>query len=275
MESEVSRVFNAAIFDMDGVVTQTARLHAAAWKEAFDDVLRRTAAEGAPVRPFDEDSDYRAYVDGKPRLDGVRSFLRSRDISLPEGHEGDSPEAMTVHGLAQRKEGLFAARLREQGVETFPSTITLIEDLRAREIKIGLVTSSRHGREILEAAGIGRLFDARLDGIDLQDRGLPGKPAPDMFVACAEALGTTPDRAAVVEDALAGVQAGRRGRFGLVVGVDRGASRTALATAGADAVVSDLAEVDPERLDPRAAARLPRAWRSLSLKLASTGTVSG
>jgi alpha,alpha-trehalose phosphorylase len=243
----------AAIFDMDGVVTRTARLHAAAWKELFDGFLAARAGNGGPFRPFDEAADYRAHVDGKPRREGVKSFLRARGIALGEEEE---------EALAKRKDGIFEQRLREQGVETFASTVALIEALRERGVKTGVVTSSRHGREMLEAAGLAQLFDARLDGIDLEERGLKGKPDPETFVTCAEALGAAPGRAVVFEDALAGVQAARRGGFGLVVGVDRGGSREALERSGADLVVEDLAELDPERLDAALGKRQEeRAWR--------------
>jgi alpha,alpha-trehalose phosphorylase len=237
--------FGAAIFDMDGVVTRTARLHAAAWKELFDDFLRQRAGEGTQFQPFDERSDYRAYVDGKPRREGVRSFLRARRVAFSEADE---------EALASRKNALFERRLEAQGVEIFASSIALIEALRAQGVKTAVVTSSRHGREILQSAGIESLFDARLDGVDLEEQGLKGKPDPDMFLRSAETLGVAPGRAAVIEDAVAGVQAGRRGGFGLVVGVDRGGNRQALERAGADVVVGDLAELDPDRLEA--------AWRT-------------
>ncbi|HEX2530239.1 MAG TPA: beta-phosphoglucomutase family hydrolase [Burkholderiaceae bacterium] len=230
----------AAIFDMDGVITRTARLHAAAWKETFDELLRQHARAGVPYRPFDEYAEYRAYVDGKPRREGVRSFLRAREMALSEEEE---------ENVARRKDMLFERLLNQQGAQTFPSTLTLIEALRARGIKTGVVTSSRHGRQILQAAGITALFDACLDGVDLDALGLKGKPHPDMFLRAAERLGSAPQRTMVFEDALAGVQAGRRGEFGLVVGVDRDGSGAALGRAGADIVVPDLAGLDIEQLD--------------------------
>ena len=245
--------FQAAIFDMDGVITRTAGLHAAAWKQLFDEFLQRRAGPGEPFRPFDERLEYRAYVDGKPRLEGVRSFLRARQITLSEQEQAD---------LAQRKDALFERRLHEQGVETFASTIALIKALRGYGVKLGVVTSSRHGREILETAGIAALFDARLDGIDLGDLGLKGKPDPDMFLKSVESLGAPPGRALVFEDAVAGVEAGRRGGFGLVVGVDRGGNAAALADGGADLVVQDLAEVDAQRLEAAFGARRQKlAWQ--------------
>lgn len=236
--------FGAAIFDMDGVVTRTAGLHAAAWKALFDELLRER--EGSRFRPFDERADYLAYVDGKPRQAGVESFLRARGIAASEAEKAR---------LADRKDGLFELALREHGVETFPSTLALIRKLRGRGVKIGVVTSSRHGRDILHRAGISRSFDARLDGIDLTELRLKGKPDPDMFLRCARALGVPPGRTLVFEDAVAGVEAGRRGGFGLVVGVDRGGNASALAEAGADVVVADLGELDRDRLEAAFRAR--------------------
>ena len=231
--------FRAAIFDLDGVVTRTARLHAAAWKALFDGFLRNRAG-GGDFEPFDAQSDYLAYVDGKPRVEGILSFLGARGIAL-------SPPQ--IEALAAGKDALFRRRLDEQGVETFPSTVSLIQALGARGVRSGMVTSSRHGREILDKAGVAQLFDACLDGNDLGARGLRGKPEPDMFLACAQALGAPPAQAIVFEDAVAGVQAGQRGNFGLVVGVDRGGNRAALERAGADLVVRDLGELGPARLE--------------------------
>ena len=245
--------FEAAIFDMDGVITRTAGLHAAAWKELFDDLLRRQAGEGETYQPFDEHAEYRAYVDGKPRREGVRAFLRARQIMLTEQEQED---------LARRKDALFERRLREQGLETFASTIDLVKALRTRGVKTGVVTSSRHGREILATAGIEDLFDTRLDGVDLDELALKGKPDPDMFLKSVELIGAAPGRALVFEDAVAGVQAGRRGGFGLVVGIDRGGNAAALAVGGADVVVQDLAGLDAERLEAAFQARKEGiAWR--------------
>lgn len=245
--------YRAAVFDMDGVVTRTAGLHAAAWKELFDDLLRRLAPAGQAWRPFDEHADYRAHVDGKPRMEGLRSFLRARQLSLPE------PE---LEALARRKDVLFSRRLQQQGAPTFASTIALVRALRGRGVRTGVVTSSRHGREILALAGVEPLFDARLDGIDIGELGLAGKPEPDMFLKCAEALGAAPGHTLVFEDAVSGVQAGRRGGFGLVVGIDRGGNAAALARAGADIVVDDLAALDADRLEAALRARRQAiAWR--------------
>lgn len=230
----------AAIFDMDGVITRTAHLHAAAWKEIFNNLLCRHAQAGVPYRPFDECMEYQAYVDGKPRGEGVRSFLRARGMTLSEEEERD---------VAISKDALFERLLKEQGVQTYASTLKLIAALRARGLKIGMVTSSRHGRAILQAAGINALFDTSLDGVDLDVLRLAGKPHPDMFLRAVETLGINPAHTMIVEDAVAGVQAGRRGEFGLVVGIDRGGNANALKRAGADLVVPDLAAVGVEELE--------------------------
>jgi alpha,alpha-trehalose phosphorylase len=256
--------FDAVLFDLDGVVTHTARLHAEAWKELFDDFLRRrAAATGEPFRPFDAQADYLAHVDGKPRYEGVRAFLAARGIQLPEGDPGDSPDAWTVHGLGRRKDALFVDRLRRQGVDVFASTIDLIHALRAQGVKTAVVTSSRNGLEVLRAAGIEDLFDARVDGTDAAAFGLPGKPEPDTFLKSAELLGVAPGRALVIEDAVPGVEAGRRGGFGLVIGVDRGGNRDALAAQGADLVVADLGELGVADLEARVREKRETilAWR--------------
>jgi beta-phosphoglucomutase family hydrolase len=256
--------FDAVLFDLDGVVTDTARLHAAAWAELFDDFLRRRAAEGGePFRPFDPTADYLAHVDGKPRYEGVRSFLAARAIALPEGDPTDGPEAATVHGLGARKDALFRDRLRGDGVDVFASTVELIRGLRARGVRTAVVTSSRNGRELLRTAGLEDLFDARIDGLDAEALGLEGKPHPDVFLESAALLGVTPGRAVVVEDAVSGVEAGRRGGFGLVVGVDRGGNRDALAARGADLVVTDLGELSIDALDAhlREKQETVTAWR--------------
>jgi beta-phosphoglucomutase family hydrolase len=244
--------FEAVLFDLDGVVTRTAQLHASAWAELFDELLRRRAAQGRePFRAFDPAADYLAHVDGKPRYEGVRSFLAARGIALAEGDPADPPGTPTVHGLGARKDALFMDRLRRDGVEVFTTTVALIRALRARGVKTAVVTSSRNGRELLRAAGLEALFDARVDGLDAAALALAGKPAPDTFLKAAELLGVSPGRALVIEDAIAGVQAGRRGGFGLVVGVDRGGNREALAAHGADLVVADLGELDVAGLDTR------------------------
>jgi alpha,alpha-trehalose phosphorylase len=235
----------AVIFDVDGVVTRTAEMHAEAWKTVFDEVLRTWAtAHGVPFRPFDEISDYLTYVDGRPRQEGVRNFLAARGIELPGGAVGDEPGLATMHAIAKRKDALFERTLRRDGARVYGSTLTLISALRAVGVVTGIVTSSRHGRVIMRCAGIDGLFDARIDGIDVEERKLQGKPCPDSFLECARALGTAPARSALVEDSAAGVEAGRRGGFGLVIGVDRGGNREALTARGADLVVRDLSELD-------------------------------
>lgn len=253
----------AVIFDMDGVVTRTAELHAAAWKETFDEFLRQHAAtSGTPFRPFDARADYLTYVDGRPRAEGVRSFLAARDIELAERDPADPPEAATVQGLARRKDALFAQTLRREGVQVYPSTLDLIRALRGRGVRTGIVTSSRHGREVLARAGIEDLFDARLDGLDLEAHELRGKPDPDAFLECARTLGAPPSRSVLIEDAVVGIEAGRRGGFGFVVGMDRGGNRSALAAQGADVVVGDLAELSVEGLETRLRERQRAiAWR--------------
>ncbi|MBW8270492.1 beta-phosphoglucomutase family hydrolase [Caldovatus aquaticus] len=236
---------DAALFDLDGVLTDTARLHAAAWKTLFDEVLRRhAAATGAPFRPFDAIADYRAFVDGRPREDGVRSFLAARGIVLPEGTDSDPPEALTVAALARRKQALFLAALRREGVAPAPGAAALLAALRRAGIAAAVVSASRNGAEVLAAAGLERLVDLCLDGRDAAALGLPGKPAPDTFLEAARRLGGAPARCVVFEDAPAGVEAARRGGFGLIVGVDRdGQAAAMLRGAGAHAVIRTLAEV--------------------------------
>lgn len=235
--------FEAVIFDLDGVVTDTASVHRAAWKELFDDELRRRAGGGdSGFEPFTDD-DYRRYVDGRPRYDGVRAFLASRGITLPEGTPDDPPEARTVCGLGNTKDAMFHRRLDDDGVAVFESTVQLIEDLRSAGVHTAIVSASRNGREVLEAAGLLGHFDVRVDGEVAGDLGLAGKPDPAVFLEAARRLDVSPSRAAVVEDALAGVEAGRAGGFGLVIGVDRTGHADDLRRHGADVVVEDLAEV--------------------------------
>jgi beta-phosphoglucomutase family hydrolase len=235
---------DAVLFDLDGVVTDTASLHAAAWKETFDAVLRdRAAAEGGVFTPFDIDADYRALIDGRPRFDGTRAFLASRGLDLPDGVPQDPPGAGTVWAVANRKNELFGTLLAQQGVHTFPSTPELIRRLRQAGIRTGVVTASRNAARVLEAAKIADLFDVRVDGSDAAALGLPGKPDPATYLEAVRRLNVSPDRAVIFEDARAGVEAGRRGGFALVIGIDRTGDGTALATAGADIVVADLAEL--------------------------------
>jgi beta-phosphoglucomutase family hydrolase len=236
----------AGLFDLDGVLTRTATVHAAAWKETFDAYLRaRTERTGEVFRPFDAVADYVTYVDGKTRADGVRSFLVSRGITLPDGAPGDPPSAETVHGLANRKNELLLERIREQGVEAYDGSVRYVKACRAAALRTAVVSSSANTRDVLTSAGIADLFDAVVDGNVVAGRGLRGKPAPDSFLAAAEDLGVTPAEAAVFEDAVAGVEAGRAGGFAYVVGVDRVGQAGALRAHGADLVVTDLAELLP------------------------------
>jgi beta-phosphoglucomutase family hydrolase len=253
--SQPTGVVDAVVFDLDGVVTDTATVHAAAWKQLFDAFLQaRTAAAGEPFRPF-TDEDYRRYVDGKPREDGVRSFLESRGIALPEGAPSDPPERATVRGLGSRKNALFLQLLEQQGAAPFPSTVELVRELGRRGIRTGVISASRNAAAVLAAAGLDDLFRARVDGADADRLGLPGKPDPAVFLEAARRLGAEPAQTAVVEDAVAGIEAGRRGGFGLVVGVDRTGHPDALRESGADVVVSDLGQLRPGMLRPR---RRPR-----------------
>lgn len=236
--------FDAILFDLDGVLTSTARIHAACWKAMFDEYLRqRAAATGEPFRPFEIATDYLQYVDGKPRYEGVRSFLESRSIDLPEGDPGDPAGKETICGLGNRKDQHVKEAIRQGGVEAYPASITWVHQLLDKGMKTAVVTSSRNCDEVLQAAGIADLFEAKVDGNVVADLGLRGKPAPDAFLRAAELLGVAPGRAVVVEDAVAGVEAGKAGKFGLVIGVDRGGHSEALRAHGADLVVKDLAEL--------------------------------
>ncbi|MFF7721252.1 beta-phosphoglucomutase family hydrolase [Streptomyces luteogriseus] len=231
---------HACLFDLDGVVTKTAVVHAAAWKEMFDAFLRER--DGAQFRPF-EAADYDEYVDGRPRADGVRTFLASRGIDLPDGDPDDPPGAETVHGLGNRKNELVLEKIRTDGVEAYDGTLRYLEAVRAQGLGTAIVSSSANCRDVLRSIGAEHFFDVRIDGVVAEERGLPGKPHPDTFLAAAEDLGVDPSEAAVFEDALAGMDAGRAGRFGYVVGVDRVGQTDALYRHGADVVVKDLAEL--------------------------------
>ena len=232
------------LFDLDGVLTKTAKVHDAAWKEMFDGFLRdRAARTGQPFVPFDAVKDYDEYVDGKPRADGTRSFLASRGIELPEGGEDDPPDAQTVYGLSNRKNQIVLHRIHTDGVEAYEGSVRYVRAARDAGLRRAVVSSSANAHDVLAAAGIEDLFEARIDGIVAEQEHLRGKPAPDTFLAGARALGLDPAQAAVYEDALAGVAAGRAGRFGYVVGVDRANQADALREHGADVVVTDLAEL--------------------------------
>jgi beta-phosphoglucomutase family hydrolase len=232
----------AALFDMDGVLTQTATIHAAAWKRMFDEYLRRRA-NGGDFVPFDADRDYDEHVDGRPRSDGVREFLASRGIELPEGERDDPPDTDTVAGLGNRKNELVLDMIAEHGVEPYAGSVRYVNAARDAGLRTAVVSSSANTHDVLRAAKLDGLFDTVVDGHAVVDRGLKGKPAPDTFLAAARDLGVEPEQAAVFEDALAGVEAGRAGGFGHVVGVDRAGQADALREHGADVVVDDLDEL--------------------------------
>lgn len=245
--------YDAVLFDMDGVVTRTAGVHAAAWKQLFDAFLADPSLGGkSNVLPFDPDQDYRLYVDGRSREDGIRAFLTSRGLALPEGAPNDPPESRTVAGLAARKNELFLAALDRDGIGIYPGTVALLERLRDGGIPVGLVTASRNAAALLKASGLDTVFDVIIDGQAAEEKNLPGKPNPAMFLEAARRLGVSPGRCAVIEDAVTGVQAGRRGGFGLVVGIDRIEHREQLERAGAHVVLGDVSQLDlgASRTDP-------------------------
>jgi beta-phosphoglucomutase family hydrolase len=241
--------FDAVAFDLDGVVTDTAGIHFQAWKQTFDVFFEGyTRRTGVAFAPFTRE-DYRRYIDGRPREEAIRAFLAARAVDVAEGGERDGPEVETVQGLAGRKDGLFLEGMRSKGVDVYPSTVALIRRLRALGLKTAVVSASRNCQEILQTARLDHLFDVRIDGRDAATLGLPGKPAPDTFLAAARRLGTSPERTVVIEDAIAGVTAGRAGGFGLVIGIDRTGHGTDLENAGADIVVADLNQVNLELED--------------------------
>jgi beta-phosphoglucomutase family hydrolase len=236
--------YRAWLFDLDGVITDTASVHAAAWKRTFDGYLKEVyKREGRPFEPFEIDPDYYRYVDGKPRYAGVDSFLRSRGIIVDWGNPNDPPGRESVCGLGNRKNELFNAVLSLRGVEMFESSVALVQELRTRGGRVAVVTSSKNCEAVLEAAGIQDLFEARVDGNVAAEKKLAGKPAPETYEEAACMLETLPEQAVVIEDAISGVQAGRRGGFGLVIGVARGDDPEVLRQNGADVVVRDLAEL--------------------------------
>ncbi|WP_414944084.1 HAD family hydrolase [Amycolatopsis sp. cmx-11-32] len=234
----------ACLFDLDGVLTGTAAQHRAAWKRTFDDFLRTRDSD--VFSPF-TDADYAAYVDGRPRADGVRTFLTSRGIELPEGKPDDAIDAATVNGVGNRKNQLVLKIIDEEGVTPYPGSVRYLEAAKAAGLRIGVVTSSANGAKVLDAADLTKFVETRIDGIVLAEKGLRGKPAPDSFLAGAEAFGVAPENAAVFEDALAGVQAGKDGGFGYVVGVNRAHQAGELLEHGANVVVDDLAELLEDR----------------------------
>jgi beta-phosphoglucomutase family hydrolase len=236
--------FDAVLFDLDGVLTDTARLHAAAWKQMFDEYLQRKAVETADqFVPFDVATDYKHHVDGKLRYDGVRSFLGSRGIELPEGDPDDPPSRETICGLGNAKNQLVLELLSTHGVDVYDESVAWLRLLRRQGIATAVVSASKNCEQVLEAAGIDDLFDCRVDGVVAAELGMAGKPAPDSFLEAARRLGVEPARGVVVEDAVSGVMAGRAGGFGLVIGVDRTGDPDALRHGGADLVVGDLGEL--------------------------------
>jgi beta-phosphoglucomutase family hydrolase len=238
------RDFTAFLFDLDGVVTRTARVHAAAWKQLFDDYLEdRARKDRTGFVPFDPVVDYQEYVDGKPREAGVRDFLVARGISLPTGNPGNGPEMQTLSGLGNRKDQYFIQALAQHGVEVYEGTVSFVREARSRGVRTAIVSSSRNCAAVLDAAGLTQLFDVRVDGLDLQRLGFAGKPAPDMFLEAAHRLDAAPANAAVFEDALVGVQAGSAGGFRLVVGIGSGRHADDLRAHGAHVAVSDLSEL--------------------------------
>ena len=236
--------YDAALLDLDGVITDTASIHAACWKQMFDEFLQKRATQrGEALRPFDIATDYRLYVDGKPRFDGVRDFLTSRGIQLPEGIPNDPSQAETVGGLGNRKNDLVNKIIEENGVDAYEGSVKLIHQLRRRGFKIAVVTSSQNCTAVLKAARLEDLFDVQVDGNMIHAQHLSGKPAPDTFLTAAKLLGIEPTRAVVIEDAISGVEAGSAGNFGLVIGVARKGNAEELRRHGAGLVVNDLSEL--------------------------------
>jgi beta-phosphoglucomutase family hydrolase len=236
--------YDAVLFDLDGVITDTASLHAACWKKMFDEYLQERATRtGEAFRPFDLAADYRLYVDGEPRFDGVRHFLASRGIQLPEGSPDDPPQLETVCGLGNRKNDLVNQIIENEGVKPYEGSVRLIHQLRDRGFKIAVVTSSQNCTTVLKAARLDGVFDAQVDGNTIRTQHLAGKPAPDTFLLGAKVLGAEPRRTVVIEDAISGVEAGFNGKFGLVIGVARKGNAEELKQHGADVVVDDLSEL--------------------------------
>lgn len=246
-----SAAFEAMLFDLDGVLTKTAAVHAAAWKQLFDEYLRgRALRRGEPFRPFDIESDYRRYVDGKLRYEGAKSFLESRGIVLPYGTMKDGPDQETVCGLSNKKDAYFQALLTQRGVEVYEDAVAFLRAAKACGFRTAVVSASKHCAAVLGAAGLADLFEVRIDGVESERLRLRSKPAPDTFLEAAMRLGVQPERAIVIEDAIAGVQAGRRGGFGLVIGVDRVGQAEALQRNGADIVISNMTEIILDASDP-------------------------
>ncbi|XVU25897.1 beta-phosphoglucomutase family hydrolase [Actinoplanes sp. CA-054009] len=234
----------ACLFDLDGVLTQTALVHNAAWKQTFDTFLKAWSAQhDQEFVPFDSGADYHQYVDGRPRADGVRTFLASRGITLPEGTPDDGPDLLTVNGLGNRKNILVLQKIKEGAVQVYEGSVEYLKAAQQAGLRRAVVSASANCKDVLAAAGIADLIEVRVDGVTAREQGLPGKPAPDTFLYAAKQLGLDPKSCAVYEDALAGVAAGRAGAFGIVIGVDRVGQSQALLDNGADVVVSDLSEL--------------------------------
>jgi len=242
--------FAVVVFDLDGVVTKTALVHAAAWKEMFDEYMKkREIRDGEPFREFTHENDYLPFVDGKPRYKGVQSFLESRGIHIPFGEPADSSEEETVCGLGNRKNIKFREVLAKNGVEIYDSTVVLIKELHQKGVRVGVASSSKNCQYVLQAAGIEALFETRVDGVVSAEMGLKGKPEADIFVVAAKKLGAEPSQAIVVEDAVSGVQAGRNGHFGLVIGLAREKNEEELKKNGADVVLEDFKGINIDSLD--------------------------
>ena len=268
--------FDAVIFDLDGVITKTARVHAHAWKAAFDQYLRlREERDGEPFKEFTHDADYLPYVDGKPRYNGVKSFLESRGIHVPFGEPSDTPDKETVCGIGNKKNDMFREVLKAEGADVFSSSVQLIQELKNKGIRIGVASSSKNCKDILESAGLDDLFETRVDGVVSHQLGLKGKPEGDIFVTAARNIGAIPARSVVVEDATSGVQAGRNGGFGLVLGVARINNESDLLEGGADIVVQDLSEITIDVIESwfhKKAPSLFTSWDSVdnSFQMVST-----
>ncbi len=242
--------FDAVVFDLDGVITQTAMVHAAAWKEMFDEYLRlREQRDGEPFKEFTHEGDYLPYVDGKPRYEGVKSFLESRGIHISYGDPSDSPDKETICGLGNRKNTKFQEVIKKTGVKVYPLAIAFIKDLKSNGIKVGVASSSKNCKLILETAGIEDLFETRVDGIISAELGLKGKPEPDIFITATHNLGSEPSRSIVVEDAVSGVQAGRKGQFLLTLGIARKNNEKELQENGADIVITSFEGVTTQRIE--------------------------
>ncbi|GAA5033280.1 hydrolase [Marivirga lumbricoides] len=241
MAEMLNQNFEAVILDMDGVITQTARLHAKAWKKMFDDFLQ--SRDGADFKPLNLDKDYNTFIDGIPRFDGVRSFLKSRNISLPEGGPDEDGQEPSVYSLGMRKNEIFLGLLKKEGVHVYEDTIQTVKKWKKEGLKIAVISSSKNAEYILDSAGVQNLFDVRVDGVISEKEGLSGKPAPDIFLEAAALLGAAPEKTIVVEDAIAGIKAGKSGGFGLVVGVARKGEASEMEDAKADIVVKQLTEI--------------------------------